>query len=361
VKFVWILIAFTAGAVVEWIATGQFSSDWVGATGTWVGALATIATISWAVRSFQIEKQDRVDERDNNEADELRAEHAKAMEFIVRVRGGGGYGPDGDKTMGNINVEILNGTRGSVTFEDLKLPDVTLKNATAALSLPLVVPPQQEPNVPYRQVDIEPLKVPDDQFSGRPFTLRSRSFGRLRSSSRRTDLESTAHAVIGLCNSWGGSAMPLIPVTPHTPIDSRWHRILLQSSIDGIAKTDLRAGAAQDRGPRRGLQATTAAHPGRSRHPKPTVQTCRGVPTDDKWYLAYLALFGDVPVNPDPMNSWNGLPRARFDLPGRRERVQGVEAESGAAGLAALIRESPRSRADARAVRSRRRSPPVPA
>jgi hypothetical protein len=24
----------------------------------------------------------------------------------------------------------------------------------------------------------------------------------------RTDLESAAHAVIGLCNSWGGSAMP---------------------------------------------------------------------------------------------------------------------------------------------------------
>jgi hypothetical protein len=364
VKFVWILIAFTAGAVVEWIATGKFSSDWVGATGTWVGALATIATISWAVRSFQIEKQDRVDERDNNEADELRAEHAKAMEFIVRVRGGGGYGPDGDKTMGNINVEILNGTRGSVTFEDLKLPDVTLKNATAALSLPLVVPPQQEPNVPYRQVDIEPLKVPDDQFSGRPFTLRSRSFGRLRSSSRRTDLESTAHAVIGLCNSWGGSAMPLIPVTPHTPIDSRWHRILLQSSIDGIAKTDL-----LDEGQRAKYRDI---HGGDYRQlllrilvdldtPKPTVQTCRGVPTDDKWYLAYLALFGDLPVNPDPMNSWNGLPRSRFDLPGRRERVQGVEAESGAAGLAALIRESPRSRADARAVRSRRRSPPVPA
>jgi hypothetical protein len=157
----------------------------------------------------------------------------------------------------------------------------------------------------------------------------------------RTDLESAAHAVIGLCNSWGGSAMPLIPVTPHA------HRQPM---------------AAQDRGhPRRGLQATTAAHPGRSRHPKPTVQTCRGVPTDDKWYLAYLALFGDLPVNPDPMNSWNGLPRARFDLPGRREHVQGVEAESGAAGLAALIRESPRSHADARAVRSRRRSPPAPA
>jgi hypothetical protein len=129
----------------------------------------------------------------------------------------------------------------------------------------------------------------------------------------RTDLESAAHAVIGLCNSWGGSAMPLIPVTPHTPIDSRWHRILLQSSIDGIAKTDL-----LDEGQRAKYRDI---HGGDYRQlllrilvdldtPKPTVQTCRGVPTDDKWYLAYLALFGDLPVNPDPMNSWNGLPRA---------------------------------------------------
>jgi hypothetical protein len=33
--------------------------------------------------------------------------------------------------------------------------------------------------------------------------------------------------------------MPLVPVVPQAPIDSRWRRILLQSSIDGIAKTDL--------------------------------------------------------------------------------------------------------------------------
>jgi hypothetical protein len=33
--------------------------------------------------------------------------------------------------------------------------------------------------------------------------------------------------------------MPLMPVVPQAPIDSRWRRILLQSSIDGIAKTDL--------------------------------------------------------------------------------------------------------------------------
>lgn len=33
--------------------------------------------------------------------------------------------------------------------------------------------------------------------------------------------------------------MPLTPLTPHAPIDSRWRRILMQSNINGIAKTDL--------------------------------------------------------------------------------------------------------------------------
>src|ERR1700730_1021938 len=148
----------------------------------------------------------------------------------------------------------------------------------------------------------------------------------------RTGLESAAHAVIGLCNSWGGSAMPLIPVTPHAAIDSRWHRILLQSNIDGIAKTDLLD--EEERAKYRDIQG------GDYRQlllrilvdldtPKPTVRTCRGVPTDDKWYLAYIALFGDLPVYPDPMNSWNDLPR---DLTYQDVvNVQGVETEIGAA------------------------------
>ncbi|MDZ4233335.1 MAG: hypothetical protein U1C73_06165, partial [Dietzia sp.] len=156
----------------------------------------------------------------------------------------------------------------------------------------------------------------------------------------RTDLESGAQAVIGLCNSWGGSAMPLIPVTPHAPIDSRWHRILLQSSIDGIAKTDLLD--EEERTKFRDIQG------GDYRQlllrvlvdlevPRPTVQTCRGVPADNEWYLAYLALFGDLPGNPGPTNTWNGL---RRDLTYQDVvTIRGVDTEIGAAGLAALIRD----------------------
>jgi hypothetical protein len=157
----------------------------------------------------------------------------------------------------------------------------------------------------------------------------------------RTDLESAARAVVDLCDSWGGGAMPLIPVTPRTPIDSRWRRILLQSSIDGIAKTDLLD--EEERAKYRDIQG------GDYRQlllrilvdletPRPTVQTCRGVPTDNEWYLAYLALFGDLPINPDrSMNTWNEL---RSDLTYQDVvNVQGVETDIGAAGLAALIRD----------------------
>jgi len=94
----------------------------------------------------------------------------QAMEFLVRIRGGGGYGPDDDRTMTNVNVEILNGSKHSVTLETVELPGVTLKDPAGALGLPLIVPPQREQRVAYQQVDIEPLKVPDAQFSGRPFT-----------------------------------------------------------------------------------------------------------------------------------------------------------------------------------------------
>lgn len=113
-----------------------------------------------------------------------------------------------------------------------------------------------------------------------------------------------------MCNSWGGSAMPLIPVTAHEPIDSRWQRILLESNIDGIARTDLLATEERSRysdidgGNYRQLLLRVLIE---LEGQKPIVQTCRGVPHDHLWYLAYLTLFGDLPAGPDPMNGWNDL------------------------------------------------------
>lgn len=157
----------------------------------------------------------------------------------------------------------------------------------------------------------------------------------------RADLTSAARAVVGLCNSWGGSAMPLIPVTPRAPVDSRWHRILLQSNIDGIAKTDLLDEDERHRfsdiqgGDYRQLLLRILVD---LAEPKPTVQTCRGVPADHDWYIAYLSTFGDLPLDPDPMNIWNDLPPrlAYHDV----VKVRGVDTTIGAQGLAALTRDA---------------------
>lgn len=155
----------------------------------------------------------------------------------------------------------------------------------------------------------------------------------------RTDFATATPAVIGLCDSWGGSAMPLIPVTPHAPVDSRWHRVLLQSNIDGIRRTDLLDEQERKRfcdiggeDYRQLLLRILVDLDG----PKPTVQTSRGVPTDHPWYLAYLAMLGDLPTAPSSMNTWNDLPPSLTyqDI----ATIHGVESEIGATGLLALTR-----------------------
>lgn len=163
----------------------------------------------------------------------------------------------------------------------------------------------------------------------------------------RNDFASATGAVIELCNSWAGSAMPLIPVTPRAPIDTRWQRTLLQSSIDGIVRTDL-----VDQEERDKYSDIDGGHYQQLLlrilvdldGPKPTVQTCRGVPTDHPWYLAYLALFGDLPAGPDAMNKWNDLPE---NLTYRDvANIRGVETEIGTQGLVALSRSGAVSAVD---------------
>ncbi len=155
----------------------------------------------------------------------------------------------------------------------------------------------------------------------------------------RNDFNATTPAVIGLCDSWGGSAMPLIPVTPHEPIDHRWHRLLLQSSIDGIARTELLDESERQRfcdvggQDYRQLLLRILVEIGGIG----TVQTCRGVPTDHPWYLAYLAMLGDLPTIPSRMNTWNDL---SSDLSYQSiARIRGVETDIGAEGLLELTHD----------------------
>lgn len=55
----------------------------------------------------------------------------------------------------------------------------------------------------------------------------------------RSDFGAAARAIVVLCGTWGGGAMPLMPVTPGSDVDGQWSRILMESNIDGIQRSAL--------------------------------------------------------------------------------------------------------------------------
>lgn len=154
----------------------------------------------------------------------------------------------------------------------------------------------------------------------------------------RTDFASAARAVVELCGTWGGGAMPLIPVTPRSEVDELWSRILMESNIDAIQRSEIlsedeRAKYSDMHGHSTQLLLRIVVDLER----KPAVQTCRGISTDDPWYLAYLAVLGDLSTMPDAMNTWNDL---RPDLTYQDVlTIRSIEEDIGAAGLLACLRD----------------------
>ena len=102
--------------------------------------------------------------------------------------------------------------------------------------------------------------------------------------------------------------MPLVPVTPKSAIDMRWSRILLESNIDGVARTDLLDKEEIEK--YSDLHGPSVAQLIRivvDLEEKPIVRTSRGIAEDDPWHLAYLTVVGDLSPYPHPQNTWNDL------------------------------------------------------
>jgi hypothetical protein len=152
------------------------------------------------------------------------------------------------------------------------------------------------------------------------------------------DYSAACRAVVELCGTWGGGGMPLIPVTSGTAVDERWSRILNESNIDGIERTDLLTD--EELRKYTDLHGPAAAQLIRvvvDLERKPVVQTCRGMSEDDPWHLAYLAVLGDVSAYPHRQNTWNDL---RADLTFQDVLIiRGVDGEGSASGLLSFLRD----------------------
>lgn len=154
----------------------------------------------------------------------------------------------------------------------------------------------------------------------------------------RSDYSSAHDRVRDLCGTWGGAGAPLIPVSSSDKIDPRWSRILNESNIDGIERSDLLSDDAV--GDYTDLEGPVTAQLIRivvDLERRPTVQTVRGMAPDDPWHLAYLTVAGDLSPLPHPQNTWNDLRRdLSFD---DVLTIRGVAETGSASGLLELMRD----------------------
>jgi hypothetical protein len=163
----WLVIAFAGGISIGVMAARRFTADWVGATGTWVGAIATIATIIWAVQTFQHQTRQRLEDLGRESADKLKREFDLAVNVTVRCSGGAAEGlldqpPDPPTwSLNTIWILLVNGTREPATILNFQLPGIGLR-ANVMRVLPATLTAGQNFRV---DINIDPFRVPVDQVS----------------------------------------------------------------------------------------------------------------------------------------------------------------------------------------------------
>lgn len=85
----WGLGGLTLGASLALLVLKNWTPGWVGATGTWFGAVATVLTLLWAVRSFRSDQAEReatrIAEREKEAATLVEREHGEITEANKRV------------------------------------------------------------------------------------------------------------------------------------------------------------------------------------------------------------------------------------------------------------------------------------
>lgn len=127
-------IALVVGGLFGWFVRGGWTADWVGAAGTWIGSLATVATIGWAVLAF---RHDRRSEREQaaarQEQQDLREARA-ADQVIFECRGSGRSG----QAM-TVRVTITNGTSTPIEVRGVEVVEPAADFRQTFLRAPFVV------------------------------------------------------------------------------------------------------------------------------------------------------------------------------------------------------------------------------
>lgn len=118
------------GACLATVIDGRWTADWVGATGTWFGSIATVLALLWAVQSFRADQTDReqtrAEARDKETADRIEREQSELTEarnVSIALRGGAGYGDGPGRMLTSVHVDIRNHSKHDVVVPRFRLDD----------------------------------------------------------------------------------------------------------------------------------------------------------------------------------------------------------------------------------------------
>jgi amino acid transporter len=75
VQLIWGIGGLAAGSALALMWFHNFTPEWVEATGTWFGAIATVLALLWAVQTFRSDQAAREEARKREERSEF--EHSR--------------------------------------------------------------------------------------------------------------------------------------------------------------------------------------------------------------------------------------------------------------------------------------------
>lgn len=193
VNLIWGLGGITLGASGALLVLKELAPDWVAATGTWFGAVATVLTLLWAVRAFRSDQADRERTRKDEHEREVKAGAQRAHEATVEasnvsvsLEGGRAYGTHPNQMMASLYIVIQNHSEHITVIKTVALdPGLTPKS-----------PLEQGFSIPAGETYREPIEIIDTparqgDMSGRPMTrFTAQITYRLNGSSWRRDSDS---------------------------------------------------------------------------------------------------------------------------------------------------------------------------
>lgn len=172
VPFIWSLVGLASGACLALLVIKDLSPDWIEATGTWFGAVATVLTLLWAVRSFRSDQAEReavrVSERENDLALRLvrdRDQANEASRVYIELKGRATSGTSPNQVLTSVAVEITNKSRHLVVVDGLIL-DEALETYTP-LPTSFRIPAGESKTHP---VEIKEIPYKEGDLNGRPIS-----------------------------------------------------------------------------------------------------------------------------------------------------------------------------------------------